>query len=149
MSLERTSELPPLYTAESSKVPLWDPMLRRPVSLFTWKMYFLRAMFSMGIYGLSPLSQYLAQHCALGEEARFPGVDKGEVEVRLPGTSSIRGVREIQQVVHDLVHHSITTSLLFPGSHGIRYNVRNSLPPHLLSFPPNPAPDLCTPSHCL
>ena len=35
MSLERTSELPPLYTAESSKVPLWDPMLRRPVSLFT------------------------------------------------------------------------------------------------------------------
>ena len=35
ISLERTSELPPLYTAESSKVPLWDPMLRRPVSLFT------------------------------------------------------------------------------------------------------------------
>ena len=35
ISLERTSELPPLYTAESSKVPLWDPMLSRPVSLFT------------------------------------------------------------------------------------------------------------------
>ena len=40
MSLERTSELPPLYTAESSKVPLWDPMLRRPVSLFTWNIIF-------------------------------------------------------------------------------------------------------------
>ena len=37
MSLESTSELPPLYTAESSKVPLCDPILKRPVSLFTWK----------------------------------------------------------------------------------------------------------------
>ena len=35
MSLESTSELPPLYTAESSKVPLCDPILKRPVSLFT------------------------------------------------------------------------------------------------------------------
>ena len=44
----------------------------------------------------------LAQHSALGEEARFPRVDEGEVEIRLPRSTSIWGIREVQQEVHDL-----------------------------------------------
>ena len=117
ISLERTSELPPLYTAESSKVPLWDPMLRRPVSLFTWRQWVECIDKSMNDQVQSPstlcrsspsllVAANLTQHCALGKKAWFSGVNKGEIEVRLPGTSSVWGIREIQQVVHHLVHQS-------------------------------------------
>ena len=117
ISLERTSELPPLYTAESSKVPLWDPMLRRPVSLFTWRQWVECIDKSMNDQVQSPstlcrsspslfVAANLTQHCALGKKAWFSGVNEGEIEVRLPGTSSVWGIREIQQVVHHLVHQS-------------------------------------------
>ena len=52
----------------------------------------------------------LTQHSALGKEARFPRVDKGEVEIRLPRSTSIWGIREVQQEVHDLQIHKEVTS---------------------------------------
>ena len=60
----------------------------------------------------SPLSTvHLPQHCALSKKAWFPGINEGEVEVWLPGASSIRGIREIQQEIHDLLHHYVTTTI--------------------------------------